>query len=69
VKNPTARCAMGDTRSTTRDSVTTFASFHHPISGYPGPGPVPAGPECAAPDLTAELCEGYRRTLWIPECS
>src|SRR5438445_9882345 len=64
VKNPTAMCAIGEILITTGggvgadEPVGTRASFH------------PAG---AVADLTAELCEGYRRELWnppeSPECS
>ncbi|MXO35767.1 hypothetical protein C6W93_02660 [Mycobacterium kansasii] len=73
VANPTARCAIGDTLITTGEPVTTLVSFHrsHAIPRPRGPTHTRGG--VTAPDLTAELYEGYRQTLWIPpespECS
>jgi hypothetical protein len=81
VKNPTAKWAIGDTLITTGESVATDASFHRRAIRPPGAGceqvatfrgVSPPGTHTEsrgrtrAADLTVELCEGYRRTLWKP---
>ncbi|CFS14281.1 Uncharacterised protein [Mycobacterium tuberculosis] len=85
VRNPTAKCAIGDTLITTGDVVATPASSHRlvgvefasvtPPRKFAWDFAVPSRSRIKTDtaDLTAELCEGYRRTLWTrpesPGCS